>query len=72
MDERWKSVFGRIEKGPKHTRFTIWVTLKNQLVIYRTIAIPNEEIQRARVDVYKFTLNTLVRDLDDHIKGRAQ
>lgn len=60
---RWgRRVYGRIQRGPKYTRFHLEMTMHNDLVIQRDVIVPNCDMEVS--GVYKFTLDTMTREIE--------
>lgn len=72
MQGTWgRRVFGVVVKGPKFTRFRLEVKLDNGATISSNIVVPNNELEQFD-KLYGYTLNEMVKSLDQRIKERSQ
>lgn len=69
MDQRWKSVYGRIEQNRKYVYFYLEVTVPNGLVVSRRRAVIKSDLRWKRVNLFSWTLNTMVRAIDEQLSG---
>lgn len=67
---RWgRRVYGRIQKGPKYTRFYLSIAITNGLIVQRVAMVPNNELESFS-GLYKFTLDKMVRELEAQYNRR--
>lgn len=73
MKGTWgKRVFGWVRRGQKYTRFYISVDLDSGLTVYRTKVVENDQLDRANFNLYGYTLDKMVEEIDKNLHERHQ
>ena len=64
---RWEKAFGRITQTPKYVYFYLEVECPNGLVVFRRRAVIKSDFRWARVNLYSWTLNSMVREIEEQL-----
>ena len=72
MEGTWgRRVSGSVSRGKRYTKFYVGVRMDNGCVVYQYIVVPNEELEQDP-ELYGFTLDKIVKNLDERLKARHQ
>lgn len=67
MDLKWKKVFGRVHRTKHFVHFYLEVEAPNGLVISRRKAVRKEDYRWSRIDLYAWTLGTMIREIENQL-----
>lgn len=70
-DPKWRSVWGHVKRRGKFVNLYVEVTKANGVKIFRSVTVPVRSLEGANKDLYAHILNTLVKELDQQLSGRA-
>jgi hypothetical protein len=72
MEDRWgRRVYGKVQRGPKYTRFRIEIELANQCVFHETHIQANDQLDRYP-KLYGWTLDLMTEKLIKRVAERLQ